>query len=369
MTHLRKIKTSLLLSGLIILCACNGNNQNVRQNREWKTQVVSKSDINTTNRYSASIQGRQDIEIRPQVSGTIISVNIKEGESVKKGQTLFVIDQAPYLATLNQAVANVKAAKSALATAKLNYTGKQRLFTEKVISENEMLISENEFHSAEAVLAQCEAAEMRARTDLSYTEIKSPVNGMAGIIPFRQGALVGPDISQPLTNVSDNSEMYVYFSISENQALAMMREWGSMEKTIENMDEIELMLGDGSVYDKKGQIESISGVVDRNTGSVALRAVFDNPDKLLLSGSSGNVLITTKNENVIVIPQSATSKIQDRYLVYKVIDGKAQSAQIIVANENNGKEYIVLSGLNEGDVIVADGVGVLREGMVITTSN
>ena len=154
-----------------------------------------------------------------------------------------------------------------------------------------------------------------------------------------------------------------------SQALSLIREWGSMENTLQNMDEIELILADGSIYDKKGRIESMSGVVDRHTGSVALRAVFDNPDRLLLSGSSGNVLITTENNQVTVIPQSATTKIQDKYLVYKVVDGKAQSAQITVANDNNGKDYIVLSGLNEGDMIVADGVGIVREGMSITTSN
>ena len=190
---------------------------------------ISRSDINTSTKYSASIQGRQDIEIRPQISGTITSVNIREGENVRKGQILFVIDQIPFRAAHNQAIANVKAAKASFSTAKLNYESKARLFKENVISEFELLTAENEFHNAEAGLLQSEAAEINARNNLSYTEIKSPVNGIAGVLPYRQGALVGPDIPMPLTSLSDNSQMYVYFSMNENQALSMMRRWGSIE--------------------------------------------------------------------------------------------------------------------------------------------
>ena len=366
MNRLLKIKSFLflLIAAVFVSCNSEGNQQSL-QGREWKTRTVEKSSINTSSKYSASIQGRQDVEIRPQVSGAIMEVNIKEGENVRKGQILFVIDQVPYKAALNQAVANVKAAQAALSSAKLNYESRQRLFSEKVISEYELLTSENAMLSAEATLAQCQAAEVNARNNLSYTEVKSPVNGIAGMLPFRQGALVGPETVQPLTNVSDNSQMFVYFSVSENDALAMMREWGSMEQTLNNMSNVELVLGDGSVYQHKGLIESISGVVDRNTGSVALRAVFDNPEKLLLSGSSGNIRINNENSEVIVIPQSATVRIQDRYLVYKVVDGKAQSSQISVSASNSGNEYIALSGLIEGDVIIADGVGLVREGMTI----
>ena len=363
-----KIKLGALMLGVMFLVSCgNGGNSHTRATREWKTQTIAKSNKNTTTRYSASIQGRQDVEIRPQVSGVIESVYINEGEKVRKGQILFIIDQVPYRAALNEAIASVKSAKASLATAKLNFESRQRLYKEKVISEYELLTAENLFLNAEAALAQAEAAETSARNNLSYTEVKSPVNGIAGVIPYRQGALVGPTIANPLTSVSDNSEMYVYFSIAENQALAMMRQWGSMEETLKNMDEVELVLGDESIYPTKGKIESISGVVDRNTGSVAMRAVFDNSNRLLLSGSSGNVQITQLHNDVIVIPQAATVKIQDKYLVYKVEDGKAVSAQIQVANNNNGTEYIVLSGLKEGDVIVADGVGLVREGMDINT--
>ena len=149
----------------------------------------------------------------------------------------------------------------------------------------------------------------------------------------------------------------------------MMRKWGSMEQTLEGMDTVELLLGDGSVYSHKGRIESISGVVDRNTGTVALRAVFDNPKRLRLRGSSGNIRITESLTHVMVIPQSATVRVQDKYHVYKVVDGMAVSAQITVSPDNNGTEYIVLSGLKEGDVIVSDGVGVLREGMRVTVNN
>ncbi len=368
MSNFANTKLLLLLLTAITAVGCgNVTNQTASQGRQWKIHLVAKTNVETITRYSASIQGCQDVEIRPQVSGVIEAVHISEGENVRKGQTLFVIDQVPFRAALNEAISNVKAAKAALATARLNYESKQRLFAEKVISEYELLASENGFHSAEAGLAQSEAAEASARNNFSYTEVKSPVNGVVGVLPYRQGALVSPNIAQPLTSVSDNSQMYVYFSVGENQALAMMREWGTMEETLRNMDEVELLLGDGSLYARKGKVESISGIVDRKTGSVALRAVFDNTDKLLLSGSMGNIQITNQNNDVVAIPQSATVKIQDKYLVYKVLDGKAQSAQISVAPSNNGIDYIVLSGLAAGDVIVADGVGLVREGMEINT--
>ena len=354
-----------LLALLFAGCASN-ENSHTGQQREWQTMSISRSDISLHTRYSASIQGKQDIEIRPQVAGTIISVHINEGERVRKGQTLFVIDQVPYRAALNQAQANVKAAEATVATATLNHQTRQRLFAEKVISQYDLQTAENEKLKAEAELAQAEANVLNARNNLSYTEVRSPADGVAGMIPYRQGALVDAAIAQPLTTVSDNSEMYVYFSMNESQMLSFMRRHGSMDEMIKNFGEVELLLSDGARYVETGRIESVSGVIDRSTGSVTLRAVFPNRDRILLSGSSGNVQIPTMYNNVILIPQAATMRIQDQFLVYTVVNGKAQSAQISIATENNGKEYIVTEGLNEGDVIVSDGAGLVREGMEIT---
>ena len=250
----------------------------------YETMKVSTTDKALTTAYSATIRGRQDIEIYPQVSGTITELCVTEGEKVQKGQTLFIIDQVPYKAALNTAEANVQSARAALATA------------------------ENDFLTAQAGLAQAEAQEVNARNDLSYTVVKSPSAGVVGTLPYRVGALVSASISQPLTTVSDNSSMYVYFSMTENQLLSLVRQYGTLDSALIQMPAIQLQLNDRSLYEEKGRIESISGVIDRQTGTVSVRAVFPNPDRLLHSGASGNVILPSTYEDCIVIPQEATSR-------------------------------------------------------------
>ncbi len=363
-----KIYQKLLGSFLIVfLAGCGGKQADAPfHNREWKTSRIDKSEITLYTDYSASIQGKQDIEIRPQVAGVVESVLINEGERVRRGQTLFIIDQVPYLAALRQAEASVKAAEATLASAKLNVDSKQRLFDQKVIAEYELLTAQNDWMKAEADLMQAQANELNARNNLSYTEVKSPADGVAGVIPHRVGALVNSNISQPLTTVSNNSEVDVYFSMSESQILLYLRQYGSMDSTLHNMGDLELILSDGLAYTEKGAVESVSGVVDRNTGSVLLRSRFPNAQRILLSGSTGNVRIAHQHDDVILIPQTATITIQDKFLVYKVENGKAKSTPIVIAPENNGQQFIVLQGLQVGDVIVADGAGLVREGMEIT---
>lgn len=312
--------------------------------------------------YSATIRGRQDIDIYPQVSGTIEKLCVTEGQKVRRGQLLFIIDQVPYKAALKTAVANVEAARAALATAELTYNSNKELYAQKVVSEFSLKTAENSYLTAKAQLSQAEAQEISARNNLSYTEVKSPSDGVVGALPYRAGALVSPSLPQPLTTVSDNSDMYVYFSMTENQLLALTRQYGSMDEALKNMPQAELRLNDNSVYDKKGTIESISGVIDRQTGTVVARVVFPNESRLLHSGASGTVVVPTTYKNCIVIPQEATVQLQDKTVVYKVVDGKAVSALITVAGINDGREYVVLDGLEVGDEIVSTGAGLLREG-------
>ena len=300
----------------------------------YATMKVSTANKELTTPYSATIRGRQDIDIYPQVSGTIERLCVTEGEVVRKGQLLFVIDQVPYKAALKTAQANVEVAKAALATAELNYNSTKELFAKKVVSAFNLKTSENSYLTAKAQLAQAEAQEVNARNNLSYTEVKSPSDGVVGMLPYRAGALVSASIPQPLTTVSDNSNMYVYFSMTENQLLAMSRQYKSMDEALKNMPEV----------------------------SLKLRAVFPNESRLLHSGASGNVLIPQTYKDCIVIPQGATVRLQDKTLVYKVVDGKAVSTLITVAEINDGREYIVLDGLKVGEEIVSEGAGLVREG-------
>ena len=329
---------------------------------EYSVQTITTTDRTIPTNYSATIRGRQDIAIYPQVSGTISQVCITEGQRVTKGQTLFIIDQVPYKAALRTAEANVEAAKATVATAQLTYDSKKELFSRNVVSQYDLSTAENSLLTAKAQLAQADAALVNAANNLSYTVVKAPSNGVVGTLPYRVGALVSASIPQPLTTVSDNSTMYVYFSMTAKQQLNLTRRYGSIAETLKNMPDVQLQLNDGTVYDQTGRVESISGVVDTSTGSVQLRAVFPNENGLLLSGSTGNIIMPNLYKDCIVVPQTATFEIQDKVYVYKLVDGKATSSMIEVEKISNGREYIVTAGLTPGEVIITEGVGLMREG-------
>lgn len=347
-----------------VLAAC-GNAPAVQNQSEYQVMDITISDKELQTTYSAAIRGRQDIDIYPQVSGTLTRLCVEEGQAVRKGQILFIIDQVPYIAALRTAEANVEAAKAAVATSRLTYDSKRELYAQKVVSEFDLKTSYNSLLSAKAQLAQAEAQQINAANNLSYTEVKSPADGVVGILPYRVGTLVSAGMPKPLTTVSDNSDMYIYFSMTENQMLELTRRYGSKDKALAEMPAVSLQLNDRSTYAQEGKIETISGVIDTSTGAVSLRAVFPNKEGLLTSGGSGNIIIPVKKENCIVIPQAATYEVQDKVFVYKVVDGKAQSASVQVTRVNGGQEYIVENGLQAGDVIVVEGVGLLREGAPI----
>lgn len=365
----------MLCLSVVLFAGCKGkgssqgneavSTERVQGNKSWKTMVVKRGNTEVSQLFTASIQGRQDIEIRPQVQGKIVSVDVKEGQEVKRGQALFTIDAVPFRAALAQASAQVRAAQASSATARLNYESKKRLFDQRVVSKHELQTAYNAWLDAQAQVSLARATAMSARNNLSYTVVRSPSNGVVGTLPFRQGALVGPETTQALTTISDNSLMYVYFSMDENQLLGLLRKYGSTEQAIRKMDAVGLMLSDGGMYDAKGKVSSISGVINRSTGSVSLRADFPNPNRLLHSGATGNVVMKQQYKNVIIIPQSSTVTLQDKLIVYRVVNGKAVSTEIHVNSNNDGRNYIVTSGLKPGDEIVADGAGLVQEGMEI----
>lgn len=360
----------ILLKGLglaFILTLCVSCKERTSQpmGGDYKTMDITLSSRMLHSDFPATIQGKQDVKIYPQISGLITRICIREGADVKKGQTLFVIDQTPYKAALETAEANVESAEANVATAQMTADSKEELFRENVISNFDLQQARNTLRSAKASLAQARAELTNARNNLSYTEIKSPVDGTAGMSPYRIGALVSPSIQTPLVSVSDNGEMYVYFSMTEKQILALSRQKGSLTNALDAMPEVGLLLSDGSEYPEKGKVDAISGIIDSSTGAVTLRAVFPNANHILRSGGTGNVRLPYEKKDCIVIPQTATYELQDKVFVYKVVDGKTKSAQITVFGINNGKEYIVESGLKTGDVIIAEGAGLLRDGMSV----
>ena len=361
--------TSLLLCGILMISCKNPETETAATETRYLTQEIALCDRILTTGYPAAISGVQTVEIRPQVSGMITDILIEEGESVRKGQILFIIDQTPYKAAYEIAVANVHSAEAALSTAQLIYDSNKDLFEQKVVSEFDLMTAKNDLTDAKARLALCKAEEVNAGNNLSYTEVRSPVNGVASMIPYRVGALVNSNIAQPLVTVSDDSRVYAYFSMAENQMLDMILQYGSMKNAIKQMPEVELMMSNGQPYEHKGKINAISGTISESTGSVSIRAMFDNRHHILRNGGSGTIIIPTERKNCIAIPKTATYELQDRIFTFRVIDGKAVSTEIIVSPQDNGVEYIVEKGLSVGDVIVAEGAGLIKEGAKIISKS
>lgn len=355
----------LILTCLVVLLSGCKKATNLPNDNSYPMLTVTATDRTLQTSYSATIQGSQDVDIYPQVSGKITQICINEGAEIKKGQTLFVIDQVPYRAALATAKANVESALAGVANAELTLNSKKKLFDQKVVSSFDLQQAQISLRAQNAALAQARAECEKAQNDLSYTEVKSPVNGVAGMIAYRVGALVSSNITTPLVSVSDDHTMHVYFSLTENQMLELSRETGNASKA-SNLPSVELTLSDGSKYDKKGKIDAISGIVDKSTGAVSIRASFDNPEHLLRSGNTGNIVLPTTRQNCIVIPQTATFELQDKVLVYKVVDGKTKSTKIAVLSINDGKDYIVENGLKVGDTIISEGAGLLQDGIEVT---
>lgn len=363
---------SALVLGLCCLYGLLGCQRNAKQQEgggDYPLLTLKLEDRQLSVKYSAVIEGKQDVEVRPQVSGTITQVLVNEGAHVRKGQILFVIDQVPYKAAVQKAEAGLATAEANEAIAKQTLEGKEILFEDKVISDFELRTAQNDYKSAVADLKQAQAELIDARNNLSYTEVKSPVDGYAGMTSYRIGALVSSSMTDALIDVSDNSDMYVYFSLTEKQVLSMTAQYGSLDSVLASFPEISLELNDGSIYEQKGKIDVISGIIDKTTGTVSMRAVFPNKDKRLMSGGSAKVVIPYDRKQCIVIPQGATYEIQNRVFAYKVVDGKTVSTSISVFEVNDGLEYIVESGLQVGDVIVSEGAGLLREGLVVTSGD
>ena len=364
--------TKKLLFGLVVCVAlsslfvgCKEETTKTKQTREYNAMILQTATRKLSSTYSATIRGKQDVDIRTKVQGYITDIKVKEGSVVRQGQTLFVIDQVPYQAALATAEANVDVAKAQVDAAELSATSKEKLFEQNIISDFDLRMARTTLASAKAQLAQARANELTASNNLSYTLVKSPVDGVVGTLPFRVGTLVSPSDATPMTSVSDNSEMYVYFSLSESQVLSLKRQYGAIENALQSLPDVELQLNDGTIYSEKGRIEAISGIIDPTTGSVTIRAKFPNKKRLLISGGSGTIILPHRQEGCVVIPQHATYEVQDKVYAYKVENGVAKAKIIGVFEISNGKEYIVQSGLMEGDTIVVEGIGILRDGAKI----
>lgn len=361
-----KSRLGLLVGCLILLSSCGQGDKNTGKTPEFAVIEVKTTTANLTNSYPATIKGKQDVEIRPMVSGFIIKLHVDEGAVVHKGQVLFSIDPIQYQAAVNSAIAAVETAKAAVNTQELTVSNKRELNRKDIISDYDLKMGENQLAQARAQLAQAQAQLVNAKNNLSYTRVTSPSDGVVGSIPYRVGSLVSPSVENPLTTVADISKMYAYFSMTERQLLSQIREGGSTQQILEKMPDVQLQLIDGTIYADSGRVETISGVIEQTTGSVTMRALFPNKHNILRSGSTGNVIFPNLLQNVIMIAQSATTEIQDKKFVFVLQpDHTLRSTEIKVFSLNDGKYYYVTEGLKAGDKIVVEGVQSLRDGQII----
>lgn len=357
-----KVKKILLVAAcaaMLASCGKSGGRPNFGDN-EYPVVEVGTSSATMQTTYPATIKGVQDVQISPKVGGFITRIYVKEGQAVTAGQMLFEIDNVTYQAQVRQAQAAVNTTRTQLSTAQLTYENSKKLFENRVIGEYELQTAQNTYEQAKAGLAQAEAVLANAKEALSFCYVKSPATGVVGTLPFKVGALVSA--ANVLTTVSNNSSMEVYFSVNEKVAL-------EMSKAGDNLDMIpavKLQLADGTMYGNEGKVTQMSGVIDAATGTVQLIAQFPNPDKLLKSGGSGNIIIPNDKTDAIVIPQSCVMEVQNKKFVYVLgADNKVNYTEIKVDPQNDGNTYIVTNGLKVGDKYVTNGITKLTDGMEI----
>lgn len=362
-----KLKNYLFVAAIAAaLTSCGGGGMPQLGDNEFPVITVGSSSTALQTTYPATIKGIQDVEVRPKVSGFITKVFVHEGQVVSAGQVLFTIDSETYRAAVRQAQAAVNTAQAQLNTAKLTYENNKKLFEKNVIGQYELSTAQNTYSTAQAALMQAQASLASAKETLSWCNVTSPSAGVIGSLPFKKGALVSASSMEPLTTVSDITTMEVFFSMSESEILNLTKTSGSAAAALSSMPAVKLQLADGTFYNHPGKVVKMSGVIDAATGSLSLIAHFANPERLLKSGGSGQIIIPTDDNHAIVIPQEAASEVQDKIFVYVVgQDNKVKYSEIKVNPQNDGKNYIVTSGLKVGDRFVCRGITKLTDGMEI----
>lgn len=360
------MKKYMILLAPLMLSACGLDLPQETQS-SFETMTVKKTDIELPYKFSAKMKGSNDVTITPQASGQLMKICVTEGQQVKKGQTLFIIDSRNARLELEAAQANLQAAKAQENSAKLEYESNKNLFDKKIVSSYMLSNSENAYKQAQAAVAQARAAVNRAKVELGFCTITAPVSGVTGSIPVRVGDQVSP--MSELTILSGNTTMYAEFSVNE-AIIEEMVHYGinadEMDKYIAELPEATFVMKNGTKYPHKGRVVSLTGVVNSETGSLTAKVSFPNPDGHLYSGIQGTIVMSFAEKNVIVIPQSAVVRLQDKSQVYKVkADSTATAVEIKTLDTGNGKDFIVTTGLKVGEKIITTGANNVTEGQKV----
>lgn len=369
MSKVNKLMNWLLIAaigcGLSVGAASCSKKAAPQAQSSFPTMTITKSDIELPLKFSAKLKGKSDVTITPQVSGQLMKICVTEGQQVKRGTVLFVIDQRNAQLEVESAEANLLAAIAQENSAKLEYESNKNLYDKKIVSSYMLENSLNTYNQAKASVVQARAAVNRARVNLGFCTITSPVDGVIGEIPVSAGDQVSPSVQ--LTVVSGNENMHAEFSISESiieYGVSTGQKHG--DRDLSSLPEVTFLMKNGTEYAHKGHVISATGVVDEATGTITCKASFPNPNGQLYSGIQGTVVMPFQEKDVIVIPQNAVVRLQDKSLVYKVgADSCAVSATVTTESTGNGKDVIVLTGLEVGDVIVTEGANNVHEGQKV----
>ena len=362
----KSIKWSLMLGVIAGLVSCGVDMPKETQS-SFETMTVKKSDIELPYKFSARMKGQNDVTVTPQVSGQLMKICVAEGQQVKKGQTLFVIDSRNAQLELEAAQANLQAALAQENSAKLEYESNKNLFEKKIVSSYLLSNSENSYKQAQAAVAQAKAAVNRAKVNLGFCTITASVSGAIGEIPVRTGDQVSP--MTQLTMLSGNTTMYAEFSVTEALVESMVKEGvkaTDLEKLLANLPPATFVMKSGTEYPHQGRVVSLTGVVNSATGSLTAKVSFPNPDGHLYSGIQGTVVMNFAEKDVMIVPQNAVVRLQDKSQVYKVqADSTATAVEVTTEDTGNGKDFIITSGLNVGDKIVTTGANNVTEGQKV----
>ena len=360
---MKSIKWTLMLGIVAGLVSCGVDMPKETQS-SFETMTVKKSDIELPYKFSARMKGQNDVTVTPQVSGQLMKICVAEGQQVKKGQTLFIIDSRNAQLELEAAKANLQAALAQENSAKLEYESNKNLFEKKIVSSYMLSNSENAYKQAQASVAQAQAAVNRSKVNLGFCTITASVSGIIGEIPVRVGDQVSP--MTQLTMLSGNTTMDAEISVTEALVESMVKEGVSaseLEKYLANMPPATFVMKNGTEYPHKGRFVSLTGVVNAATGSLTAKVSFPNPEGHLYSGIQGTVVVNFAEKDVMLVPQNAVVRLQDKSQVYKVqADSTATAIEVTTADTGNGKDFIITSGLNVGDKIVTTGANNVTEG-------
>ncbi|WP_211348539.1 efflux RND transporter periplasmic adaptor subunit [Sphingobacterium yanglingense] len=371
MMTMNHVKIALIYTSAIALfmtsCGQSASEHNDEAMQAVETDFIrlEVEDVNTHKEYPGAIEGIVNIEIKPQVTGYLSEVLVQEGDFVQKGQTLFRISPEVYTEQVKNGQAALKAAIAAQETARLEIEKLKPLVDGKVVTEIQLKTAIATYESASAQVEQAKANLGSSKINVDFTVVKAPVSGYIGRIPNRKGALVSPADPIALTSLSDISSVQVYFSLSEADYLGYQKS-GMLSQ---NGKQVTLILADGSTYDQLGTLESASGNIDKATGSITMKAVFSNPDKLLRSGGAAKVMLNRTINAIVQLPKLSVKDIQDKYFVFKLSDSSTVNMVPIEIEGGTKDLYFVKSGIQQGDKIAINRIDMLQDGLKVVAKD